>query len=139
MSDYENYLSNWQPPKDETGNGRTLKAVDMIWLISILLAILVAESFNWLLHTANYSLVNTVGSDVFLLDILGLPPLRGIQDITVGTLINGVLGLAAVATPVFLFSQLLERHEELFDNPEIFVSHYVQQLEKSATKRLVLT
>lgn len=66
--------------------------------------------------------MNTVGSDVFLVDVLGLPAVSALQDITLNMLINGTLGAAAVATPIFLFSALLNHHEELFADPQGFFS-----------------
>lgn len=81
-------------------------------------AALVAEGFNAILHTASYSLVNPVGSDVSLVDELGLPPWGFIQDMTVGALLNFSLGIAAVATPVVLFSASLTNHEQIFGDPK---------------------
>ena len=119
MSDFEENFTSWQPPKG-SGSTAPLEPADRLWVILRLTGALFVEGFNWLLHTANYSLVNPVGSDVFLIDALGLPEWSLFQNVTVSTLINGVLGLAAVGTPVFLFGQLIERHQELFANPRSF-------------------
>lgn len=136
-AEYEENFTAWQPPKGAGGGDAALplEPADRLWVIVKLAGVLAAESFNWLLHTANYSLVNTVGSDVFLIDALGLPEWRLLQNLTVSTLINGVLGLAAVATPVFLFGQLIERHKEIFDNPRHF---FASMLSRIVTGLLVL-
>lgn len=134
-SEYEENFTNWQPPKGGSAEAVPLEPADKLWVIGKLIALFAAEGFNWLLHTANYSLVNTVGSDVFLVDALGLPEWGFFENLTVSTLINGVLGLAAVATPVFLFSQLIERHREIFDNPRSF---FASALSKIVTGLLLL-
>ncbi len=121
MSEFEENFTTWQPP-DDNYKPAPLDAADRLWVAGKLLGVMAAESFNWLLHTANYSLVNSVGSDVFLIDALGLPAWGWLDNLTVSTLINGVLGLAAVATPVFLFGMLLERHREMFGAPRAFFS-----------------
>lgn len=118
MSDNENFES-WQPPQGDSSQS-PLEPSDKLWLFSKLFLIFMAEAGNWLLHTSNYALVNTVGADLFVIDVLGLPDIPGLSNISVGTLINGILGLAAVATPVFLFGQLLERHQEIFDDTKSF-------------------
>jgi hypothetical protein len=123
MNDSNENYETWQQPSASGGRKLPLEPNDKFWLYGKLTLILLAESFNWLLHTSNYALVNTVGSDLFIVDVLGLPDIPAITNISVGTLINGVLGLAAVATPVFLFGQLLERHEEIFDDPRSFFSN----------------
>lgn len=133
-AEYEENFTSWQPPKG-ADSALPLEPADRLWVIVKLAGVLAAEGFNWLLHTANYSLVNTVGSDVFLIDALGLPEWRGLQNLTVSTLINGVLGFAAVATPVFLFGQLIERHREIFDNPRHF---FASMLSRIVTGLLVL-
>lgn len=118
MSDNENFES-WQPPN----GGDTpdpMEPKDKLLLYGKLLLILFAEGGNWLLHTSSYALVNTVGSDLFVLDVLGLPYISGLSDISVNILINSILGLAAVATPVYLFGQLLERHQEIFEEGKNF-------------------
>jgi len=120
MSNKENF-STWAPPKGGASN--PLEPRDKLWLFCKLSLIFGAELFNWLLHTSNYALVNTVGSDLFILDVLGLPDIAALSNISIGTLINSVLGLAAVATPVFLFSQLLDRHQEIFADPKEFFSN----------------
>ncbi len=114
MSDSNDNFESWQPP-EHGSNQHPLEPSDKLWLFGKLSLIFSAEAGNWLLHTSNYALVNTVGSDLFVLDVLGLPDISALSNISVGTLINGVLGLAAVATPVFLFGQLLERHGEIFE------------------------
>lgn len=114
----ENY-SQWQPPE---GGGPPLGAGEKLWLYGKCALAGGAEVGNWALHTANYSLVNTVGNDVFLVDVLGLPGGSMLQDLTLNMLINGTLGAAAVATPIFLFSALLEHHEEIFEDPKGFFS-----------------
>lgn len=136
-AEYEENFTSWQPPKGVGGGDAALplEPADRLWVIVKLAGVLAAELFNWLLHTANYSLVNTVGSDVFLIDALGLPEWRLLQNLTVSTLINGVLGMAAVATPVFLFGQLIERHREIFDNPRHF---FASMLSRIVTGLLVL-
>ncbi len=134
-SEFEENFTSWQPPKGSGPDVAPLEPADRLWVIGKLIALIGVESFNWLLHTANYSLANTVGSDVFLVDALGLPEWGLFQNLTVSTLINGVLGLAAVATPVFLFSQLIERHEEIFANPRGF---FANALSKIVTGLLIL-
>jgi hypothetical protein len=134
-AEFEENFSSWKPPKGAGPEAAPLEPADRLWVIGKLIALFVAEAFNWLLHTANYSLVNTVGSDVFLVDALGLPEWGLFQNLTVSTLINGVLGLAAVATPVFLFSQLIERHEDIFANPRSF---FASALSKIVTGLLLL-
>lgn len=136
-AEYEENFTTWQPPKGAGGGdaAQPLEPADRLWVIVKLAGVLAAEGFNWLLHTANYSLVNTVGSDVFLIDALGLPEWRVLQNLTVSTLINGVLGMAAVATPVFLFGQLIERHREIFNNPRHF---FADALSRIVTGLLVL-
>lgn len=134
-AEFEETFGGWQPPKGAAQEAAPLEPADRLWVIGKLIALFAAESFNWLLHTANYSLVNTVGSDVFLVDALGLPEWGLVQNLTVSTLINGVLGLAAVATPVFLFSQLIERHQEIFANPRHF---FANALSKIVTGLLLL-
>ncbi len=120
MSD-DNFES-WQPPKGGHSSN-SLEPSDKLWLFGKLFLIFIAEGGNWLLHTSNYALVNTVGADLFVLDVLGLPDIAVISNISVGTMINGMLGLAAVATPVFLFGQLLERHTEIFADTKAFFSN----------------
>ncbi len=130
MSEFEENYTNWQPPKSG-GSGDAalpLEPADRLWVIVKLAGIAAAEVFNWLLHTANYSLVNTVGADVFLVDALGLPQWGWVQNLTVSTLINGILGLAAVATPIFLFGQLIERHKEIFGNPQGFFADALSRI-----------
>jgi len=118
MSASSEDFSAWTPPGG--GSGGPPGPFDKFWLFLRLLGVAAAETFNWFVHVANYSLANPVGSDLFVIDVLGFPPFPGLEDITVGLLINGILALAAVATPVFLFSQLLERHNELFGDPKGF-------------------
>ena len=122
MNDCNENFSTWAPPKGG-GASSPLEPRDKIWVFGKLFLISLAEFFNWVLHTSNYALVNTVGSDLFILDVLGLPDIATLSNISIGTLINGVLGLAAVATPVFLFGQLLERHQEIFSDPKEFFSN----------------
>ncbi|MCF6251099.1 MAG: hypothetical protein L3J75_07495 [Methylococcaceae bacterium] len=122
MSDLNDNYETWQEPG--TGSPPTpLEPGDKVWIFCKVTLILLAETGNWLLHTSNYALVNTVGSDLFVIDILGLPDIPMLSNLSVGTLINGVLGLAAVATPAFLFSQLIERHEEIFGDTNKFFSN----------------
>lgn len=123
MSDDTENFESWQPPKDGSSPRRPLEPGDKLWLFGKLFLIFMAEAGNWLLHTSNYALVNTVGADLFVLDVLGLPDIPALSNISVGTLINGVLGLAAVATPVFLFGQLLDRHTEIFEDAKGFFSN----------------
>ncbi len=130
----ENY-ETWQQPRASGGRKSSLEPSDKLWLYGKLGLVLGAEGFNWLLHTSNYALVNTVGSDLFIVDVLGLPVVAGLGNITLGTLINGVLGLAAVATPVFLFGQLLERHDEIFQDTKNFFSNGLNAI---VTTQLVL-
>ena len=134
-SEYEENFTSWHPPKGAGPEAAPLEPADRLWVIGKLIALFAAEAFNWLLHTANYSLVNTVGSDVFLVDALGLPAWGLFENLTVSTLINSVLGLAAVATPVFLFGQLIERHQEIFANPRSF---FAGALSKIVTGLLLL-
>lgn len=120
MSDSNNEnFESWQPPRGG-GSSSPLEPNDKLWLFSKLFLIFLAEAGNWLLHTSNYALVNTVGADLFILDVLGLPDISALSNISVGTLINGVLGLAAVMTPVFLFGSLLDRHQEIFADKKAF-------------------
>jgi len=119
MSDDD--FQSWQPPKGNSVSN-PLEPSDKLWLFGKLFLIFLAEGGNWLLHTSNYALVNTVGADLFVLDVLGLPDISILSNISVGMLINSMLGLAAVATPVFLFGQLLERHTEIFDDTKSFFS-----------------
>ncbi|MBK6897597.1 MAG: hypothetical protein IPH06_13515 [Alphaproteobacteria bacterium] len=128
MSEFEENFSSWQPPKGTGDAALPLEPADRLWVVVKLAGIMGAEAFNWLLHTANYSLVNTVGSDVFLVDALGLPPWAWVSNLTVSTLINGILGLAAVATPIFLFGQLIERHKEIFGNPQGFFADALSRI-----------
>jgi|GEM_PF-3582238 len=129
MSEFEENFTSWQPPTGGSGDAAMpLEPADRLWVLVKLAGVMGAESFNWLLHTANYSLVNTVGSDSFLIDTLGLPEWGLIRNLTVATLINGVLGLAAVATPVFLFGQLIERHREIFGNPQSFFADALSKI-----------
>lgn len=134
-SEFEENFTSWVPPKGGGGEAVPLAPADRLWVIGKLIALFAAEGFNWLLHTANYSLVNTVGSDVFLIDALGLPEWGPLQNVTISTLLNGVLGLAAVATPVFLFSVLLEKHAQIFANPRGF---FADALSKIVTGLLLL-
>lgn len=122
MSDTHENFESWQPANDNTYQ-QPLEPGDKLWLFGKVFLIFLAEAGNWLLHTSNYALVNTVGSDLFVLDVLGLPDISVLSNISVGTLINSVLGLAAVATPVFLFGQLLERHEQIFADAKGFFSN----------------
>jgi len=119
MSDFNSYKT-YQEPKGGGGMPSPLGPYEKLWLYLKPVAVLGAECVNWTLHTANYALVNTIGSDLFVTDILGLPDIGFLSNISVGLMINGLLGLAAVAVPVFLFGQLLERHEEIFDDPKAF-------------------
>ena len=123
MSDSNEKYQSWHEPSSNGGYSPPLEPKDKLWLYGKLALVLCAEVFNWLLHTSNYALVNTVGSDLFIVDVLGLPDIAALTNLTLGTLINGVLGLAAVATPVFLFSQLLARHEEIFADPKTFFTN----------------
>lgn len=134
MSEFEENFTTWQPP-DGSAQAAPLDPADRLWVVGKLGAISTAEGFNWLLHTANYSLVNPVGSDVFIVDVLGLPATGLLENITVSTLINGVLGFAAVATPVALFSVLLDRHQEIFNAPRAF---FASALTKIVTGLLLL-
>ena len=122
MSNAEENYSTWQAPQEDSGT-TPIELKDSIWIYGKIFLMFAAEALNWLLHTSNYALVNTVGSDLFVLDILGLPDWSALSNITVGMLINSVLGLAAVSAPIFLFSQLLERHEEIFDDTRAFFSN----------------
>lgn len=122
MPSNEENFESWHPPKGGHSSNQ-LEPSDKLWLFGKLFLILLAEGGNWLLHTSNYALVNTVGADLFVLDVLGLPDIPLLSNISVGILINGVLGLAAVATPVFLFGQLLERHQEIFADTKSFFSN----------------
>ncbi len=121
MSDESESFESWQPPRG--GASAPLEPSDKFWLFGKLFLIFMAEASNWLLHTSNYALVNTVGSDLFVLDVLGLPDIAVLSNISVGILINSILGLAAVATPVFLFGQLLDRHQEIFNDAKLFFSN----------------
>ena len=78
MSEFEENFSSWQPPKGGDA-ALPLEPADRLWVVLKLAGIMGAEAFNWLLHTANYSLVNTVGSDVFLVDALGRRPGDGFR------------------------------------------------------------
>lgn len=120
-SEFEDNFTSWQPPKG-SGEAAPLEPADRLWVMMRLAGAFGVEGLNWALHTANYSLVNSVGSDVFLIDALSLPEWGWLQNLTVSTLINSVLGLAAVATPVFLFGQLIERHKDIFENPRGFLA-----------------
>ncbi|MES9993995.1 MAG: hypothetical protein ABW098_18755 [Candidatus Thiodiazotropha sp.] len=113
MSNHSDKFESWQPASD-SAYSQPLEPGDKLWLFGKVFLIFLAEGGNWLLHTSNYALVNTVGSDLFVLDVLGLPDIPFLSSLSVGILINGVLGLAAVATPIFLFGQLLDRHEDIF-------------------------
>ncbi len=80
MSDNSNNFESWQPP--ENGNYQhPLEPSDKFWLFGKLFLIFSAETGNWLLHTSNYALVNTVGSDLFVLDVLGLPDISVLSNI----------------------------------------------------------
>lgn len=120
MSDIEENYETWQPPKGGGSPRPPIDPKDKLWLFGKLSLISIAEAGNWLLHTSNYALVNTVGEDLFVIDVLGLPDIAFLSSISVSTLINSLLGLAAVATPVFLFTQLLERHQEIFEDSRTF-------------------
>ncbi len=120
MSDSTENFTNWQPPEGGKGSSSPLEPIERLWVYGKCALVGGAELGNWALHTGNYSLVNPVGSDVFLVDILALPSLDMLQSLTLGSLVNGMLGLAAVMTPVFLFSQLLEHHEKIFEDPKTF-------------------
>lgn len=122
MSNTEENFESWQPPSG-SHNSNPLEPSDKLWLYGKLFLIFLAEGGNWLLHSSNYALVNTVGSDLYLLDVLGLPDIPLLSNISVGTLINSVLGLAAVATPIFLFGKLLDRHQEIFADTKAFFSN----------------
>ncbi len=121
MSEFEENFTTWQPPDGEH-SAAPLDAADKLWVAGKLLGVMAAESFNWLLHSSSYGLINTVGQDTFIIDAIGLPAWGWLENVTVSTLINGVLGLAAVGTPVFLFGMLLERHREMFGSPRAFFS-----------------
>lgn len=82
--------------------------------------VLLAESFNWLLHASMYSLANPIGSDVFIVDALGLPEIALIENLTVGSLINGTLALIAVGVPVIGWFFLLTRRDILIDRESFF-------------------
>ena len=120
MSDFDDgSYKTWQEPKGGI-NSAPLGTHEKLWLYSKILLVIMAEFINWLLHTSNYALINTVGSDLFIADVLSLPDISVFSNVSIGTLINSILGLAAVATPAFLFSTLLERHHEIFDDPKEF-------------------
>jgi len=120
MSD-ENFES-WQPPKGGHSSNQ-LEPSDKLWLFGKLFLIFLAEGGNWLLHVSTYSLAYSVGSDLFLADIFNLSDTSILSDVSVGMLICSVLALAAIATPIFLFGQLLDRHQEIFDDAKSFFSN----------------
>jgi len=128
MSDDTENFESWHPPKDGGLSRNPLEASDKLWLFGKVFLIFAAEVFNIILHASNYALANPLGSDVFIVDILGLPALPALSNISVGTLINGVLGLAAVLTPVFLFGQLLDRHQEIFEDAKGFFSNGINAI-----------
>lgn len=126
MPDFEDKFTSWEPPD---GDPRPpLSPRDKFTIVGTSLTAVVAEGGNWALHATNYALINPVGSDIFISETLGLPAIPVLADITLGMLINGTLGLAAVGTPVFLFSQILDKHEEIFSNPREFFGNGLNKL-----------
>lgn len=121
MSDFEDDLENWQQPAEPPPDDPDPLSHDSRlsgWLK--LFAAMLAEACNWALHTANYSLANPVGSDVFLVDVFGLPPYGALENLTVSSLINGVLGLVAVGVPVVMWYFLITKREILNDPRAFF-------------------
>jgi hypothetical protein len=119
MSDSDGDFKSWQPPSGG-GSQLPIEPNDKLWLYGKLFLIFMAEAGNWLLHFSNYSLSISIGSDQFLLDILGLPSNSFLSNVTVGMMINGFIALASIMTPIYLFGQLLDRHQEIFANKKAF-------------------
>ena len=92
-----------------------------------LIGLYLAECLNWLVHASNYHLVNPIGSEEFLVDIWGPPAYGFIQNITIGTLINSVLGLAAVIVPVLMCKLFLE-NQELINRSGYFITQKASQI-----------
>lgn len=74
-----------------------------------------AEGFNWMLHTSNYSLSNPIGKGIFIVDVFGLPVHPAIENLTVGHLVNGFLGLAAVCLPIMIGKLFFENQHAIME------------------------
>jgi len=122
MSNTEENFESWQPPSG-SNSSNPLEPSDKLWLYGKLFLIFTAEGGNWLLHVSTYSLAYSVGSDLFLADIFSLSDTSILSDISVGMLICSVLGLAAIMVPIFLFGELLDRHQEIFADTKAFFSN----------------
>ncbi|MCB9987718.1 MAG: hypothetical protein H6868_00090 [Rhodospirillales bacterium] len=120
MSKFEDDLEAWQVSGTDGGQPLGLPR-PAVWLRGA--AVTIAESANWLLHASMYSLANPIGSDVFIVDALGLPAIPLISDLSVGNLINGTMALGAVGVPVvawfFLFTKqdILKSRRKFFRDP----------------------
>lgn len=60
--------------------------------------------FAW---AASFSTINPMGDGIFLVDLLPFPLPDFLKDLSVGGLLNGVLGLIAVATPTAIWHFIL--------------------------------
>lgn len=92
-----------------------------------LIGLYLAECLNWLVHASNYSMANPIGSDEFLIDIWGLPAYGFIENLTIGTLINSVLGLAAVIVPVMMWRLFLD-NQDLINKTDYFLDQKVSRI-----------
>lgn len=116
MSRFED-PSNWKTPGGQFHDpgARAYTALKF-------LAIIIAELVNFTLHLSTYSLANPIGNDLFLVDVLGLPPWELIENLTVATLINAVLAVVAVSVPVVGWYYLISDTRILEDSANFFSS-----------------
>lgn len=105
--------------KIENPNLTKVFIMDYKFLIGALVLGII-EIFNLALHIANYSLANVVGANYFLVDILGLPPYELINNLSVSDLLNTLLGMGAVITPIVGWHWFLDHQEEIFEDSSQF-------------------
>ncbi len=86
-------------------------------------ALLLFEIPNWGFHASNYALANPIGGTTFLVDIWGLPTGTVLDNVTVGILINAMLGLMAVVVPIIMGLFFLEHHHDLFEDHTRFFAN----------------
>ena len=61
-----------------------------------------------------------IGKDIFLVDVLGIPPYTFIENLTIGTLVSGFLGIAAVMMPILIGKLFFENQHAITEQGSAF-------------------
>lgn len=90
-----------------------------------LLALTLLECLIVFAWSGSFATINGMGSDTFLVDVMPLP--LALQDLTLSSMINGILGLLAVVTPLILWHFALSTN--VLRNPKsYFIGHPLRMI-----------